>query len=69
MIFNFFKTITTNNDKEERILILLLKLYLEIDDLEEEIKLLLSSFLKCKNLTRKDIHDIFGLGVSKRIKT
>ncbi len=61
MIFNFFETITTNNDKEERIFILLLKLYLENDDLEEEIKLLLSSFLKCINLIRKDIHDIFGL--------
>ena len=61
MIFNFFETITTNNNKEERIYILLLKLYLENDDLEEEIKFILSSFLKYINLTRKDIHDIYGL--------
>ena len=61
MIFNFFETIPTSNNKEERIYILLLKLYLENDDLEEEIKLILSSFLKCINLTRKDIHDIYGL--------
>ena len=61
MIFNFFETITTNNNKEERIYILLLKLYLENDDLEEEIKFILSSFLKYINLTRKDIHDIYDL--------
>ena len=61
MIFNYFEKIILNNYEEKRIYILLLKLYLSNDDLEKELLSLLSYFLKCINLTRKDIHNIYGL--------
>ena len=61
MIFNYFEKLTSKNNEEERIYILLLKLYLENDDLEKEIILLLECFLKCINISRQDIHDIYGL--------
>ena len=61
MIFNYFETINLNNDEEERIYILLLKLYLYNDDIEKELEYILICFLKCINLKRKDMHDIFGL--------
>ena len=61
MIFNYFETINLNNDEEERIYILLFKLYITNDDIEKELEFILICFLKCINLRRKDMHDIFNL--------
>ena len=61
MIFNYFEIINLNNDEKERIYILLLKLYINHDDIEKELEYILICFLKCINLKRKDMQDIFGL--------
>jgi hypothetical protein len=45
MIFNYFETINLNNDEEERIYILLFKLYITNDDIEKELEFILICFL------------------------
>ena len=68
IIFNYFEIINLNNDEKERIYILLLKLYINHDDIEKELEYILICFLKCINLKIKNMKYIFVLLYKLNIK-